>query len=136
VARDRTTRARRVVDRHLLPGELVEAAVYGAFRDPLRRLSPLQRLEGFFGVLLGKAGVLVLTDRRLLVLPARARERPGDRWLTAQLNRRGVLATAVEELGGLLEVTLTTGVGARRLLFRRREVALGKDLARRLGGRP
>jgi hypothetical protein len=133
MARDRTRRARAVVQAHLRPGEHLRAVCVGSLRDPVRGVALVSRLERFFGVLLGSIGVLVLTNDRMLLLPLRARDKSGDRWFQAQYAARSLLATGLRERSSLVELTVRTGLGDRRLLFRRREAAGAAAMAAALG---
>jgi len=133
VPRDRTEAARRVVAAHLLPGERIETALPGIFADSPTRRNVLRQLEMFLGLPLGRRRALVLTNRRLLVLPLRARDRPGEGWFVVQLDARRVRATGTTTRGGLRLVPLRTGVGDRLLLLATALDERGSVLARLLG---
>jgi len=126
-----------VVAAHLVAGERIEVAVPGGFYDPPTRRTIVRRLELFLGVQLGHPRALVLTNRRLLVLPLRARDRAGEDWYAVQLaTGRGLRATGWQERGGLRVVPLSSPVGPRMLVLRARDEERARTLARVLGGSP
>lgn len=134
MAADPTARARGVVAAHLVAGERIETALPGGFYDPPSRKNLVRQLELFLGVQLGHPRALVLTNRRLLVLPLRAKDKPGEDWYLAQLaTGRGLRAHRWQERGGLRVIGLQSSVGERRLVLRARDEDRGRTFARILG---
>lgn len=131
---DPTERARRVVAAHLAAGERIEVALPAGFYDAPTRRNLVRQLELFLGVQLGHPRALVLTTRRLLVLPLAAKDKPGEGWYVAQLaTATGLRATGWQERGGLCVVCLEGRLGERRLVLRARDTDRGRTLARLLG---